>query len=342
MTKTVYKMSEVNTSTDTPPKFGIFITAISDEHRSSEVINDLYNKGIEIDHLLVINYFFDDENLNDRLSKKFPGYADSIRCINVNMYVPLDSIAKIRSIVDSIPIKDVNFGMDITCIPIPHFFIILKYLCEDINQGYLYYTEPRYYIMTDSMSRSYYSTSGSINTFEISGYSGIAAKSEPATRILLCFLGFDDDLLPTVIQDSSPSKIITINGFPSFFPKFKDISLINNEKILSSSDYANLRESASTSKNLVYVEASNPFDVFNTLKILEISKKEYCIDIVPLSSKPMALGACLFALFNEKIRVIYPYPEKYVSNITCKSKKSWEYKVDFQKLRNSEVNHDNC
>lgn len=43
-------------------------------------------------------------------------------------------------------------------------------------------------------------------------------------------LGFDNDLLPTVIQEAGPRKIVAINGFPSFYPKFKDISLANNEK----------------------------------------------------------------------------------------------------------------
>ena len=191
--------------------------------------------------------------------------------------------------------------------------------------------------MTDDMNKSYTSTIGSITTDEISGFSGLSAKSGSSDRILLCFLGFDNDLLPTVIQDSSPSKIVTINGFPSFFPKFKDISLINNEKILSSSDYANLRDSCNRNKNLIYVEASNPFDVINTLEQIKSSNVSSCIDIVPLSSKPMALGVCLFALSNEDIRVIYPFPEKYVRNTTTRSNNCWEYKVDFRKLINSEV-----
>lgn len=335
LSKMIYRMSDVRSSQDTPTSFGLFIAAISDEDRSKEVISNLHKKGTNIERLVVINYYYNDVKLKESLSKQFPQYADTISCINVNIYEPLDCIAKLNETLGSQPIPETDFGMDLTCVPIPHFFIILKFLSQTVNQACLYYTEPRYYVMTDDINKSYSSTIGSISTDEIYGFSGISAKSGSSDRILLCFLGFDNDLLPTVIQDSSPSKIITINGFPSFFPKFKDISLINNEKILSSSDYANLRDSCGKNKNLIYVEAANPFDVMNTLEKLKSTNCSYCIDIVPLSSKPMALGVCLFALFNEDIRVIYPFPEKYVSNTTSKSNNCWEYKVDFKKISNT-------
>jgi hypothetical protein len=330
-------MNEVSKSLDTPASFGLFIAAISDEDRSKKVICNLYDKGIKIDRLIVINYYYDDDKLKQSLSRQFPLYAESITCINVNIYEPLDCIEKLREKLEQLPTPETDFGMDITCTPIPHFFIILKYLSQKVSNACLYYTEPRNYVMTDDINKSYSSTLGSINTDEIYGFSGISAKGSSSDRVLLCFLGFDNDLLPTVIQDSSPSKIITINGFPSFFPKFKDISLINNEKILSSSDYANLRDSCSRNKNLVYIEASNPFDVINTLEEIKSIYYSSCIDIVPLSSKPMALGVCLFALFNEDIRVIYPFPETYVRNTTNRCNNCWEYRVDFKKLSHSEV-----
>lgn len=328
-------MSDVRVSQDTPASFGLFIAAISDEDRSKEVILNLHKKGTSIKRLVVINYYYNDVKLKESLINQFPQYAESIACINVNIYEPLDCIAKLSEQLGNQPIPDSNFGMDITCVPIPHFFILLKFLTQTLNKACLYYTEPRYYVMTDDINKSYSSTIGSISTDEIYGFSGISARSGSSDRILLCFLGFDNDLLPTVIQDSSPSKIITINGFPSFFPKFKDISLLNNEKILSSSDYASLRDSSGKNKNLIYVEAANPFDVMNTLEQLKTINRSYCIDIVPLSSKPMALGVCLFALFNEDIRVIYPFPEKYVGNITNKSNNCWEYEVDFKRISNT-------
>ena len=197
-----------------------------------------------------------------------------------------------------------------------------------VNNIIVHYTEPLNYVMDCGIFKSYFSTKGPINTDEIYGFPGIIAKDGVNNeRVLFCLLGFDNDLLPTIIQDSSPSKIVTINGFPSFYPKFKDISLVNNEKILSSSDYADLREKEENFKSLVYVEACNPFDVINTLEILKQKHENRCIDIVPIGTKPMALGVCLFSIYNDDIRVIYPFPEEYNTTTTKESKKSWEYVV---------------
>ena len=49
--------------------------------------------------------------------------------------------------------------------------------------------------------------------------------------------------------------------------------------------------------------------------------------LAPLGTKPMALGACMFAIDNDDVRVVYPRPKEYVSQTTRASWRSWRYDV---------------
>jgi hypothetical protein len=63
--------------------------------------------------------------------------------------------------------------------------------------------------------------------------------------------------------------------------------------------------------------------------MLESRYKDYRIDILPVGSKPMALGACLFALKNIKnsCRMIFPFPSEYKPNQSIGHGKLWEYQL---------------
>lgn len=59
-----------------------------------------------------------------------------------------------------------------------------------------------------------------------------------------------------------------------------------------------------------YAQANNPFSAYNTLVEIKDSNTDKLLDICVLGSKPMALGACLFALRNPQIvKVSYPFPK---------------------------------
>jgi len=64
---------------------------------------------------------------------------------------------------------------------------------------------------------------------------------------------------------------------------------------------------------------------------LELTKKyeKYCIDIVPLGSKPMALGVCLYSIKHNDVRVVFPFPQEYANTISEESKTTWEYIIDW-------------
>jgi len=63
----------------------------------------------------------------------------------------------------------------------------------------------------------------------------------------------------------------------------------------------------------MYSKANNPFEIYNLLQGIKIKTPNNFINIAPLGTKPMALGACLFALHNPAVRIIYPLPDAYES-----------------------------
>lgn len=210
-----------------------------------------------------------------------------------------------------------KIGIDISCFTKPYFYFLLKLLKEryKIANILAYYTEPKSYIFDKGMFNNFHSSSGPLSIYEIPGFSGLEKRD--TMRQLVILLGFDGDLSKEINEDVSPHQTVIINGFPAYTPKFKDISLIANEKLVCD---CNIR--------LEYCLANNPFDTYNLLhKIKNSNKTETFFNIAPLGTKPMALGACLFALHNPEVRIVYPLPENYENKYSTMCSRSWMYQL---------------
>ena len=81
---------------------------------------------------------------------------------------------------------------------------------------------------------------------------------------------------------------------------------------------------------MVFSSANNPFETYNQMNYLKNQHKDYCIDIIPAGTKPMALGACLFALKNgnNDIRILFPFPSVYENQHSIGKGTMWEYIID--------------
>lgn len=328
-TKYLYCMEDFGKSKKKHDKLDLLLIALErGEPRGLKSIRLLEEKKIDVDALIVFDYNDDSEFVDKILSgiSILKNAKISIMTCKKENYEKCFFEMKKK-----VPVLNNGsvVAIDISCIPIPHFFLILKYLHNFLNEINIYYTEPVRYIMNEGIFKSYFSTKGPIAVKEIIGYSGISAQTQSSERILICILGFDNDLLPTVIQESAPKGVVAVNGFPSFHPKFKDISMANNEKVLNGSSFAGKLERNDNLTNFIYAEANNPFEAYNTL--LELTKKyeKYCIDIVPLGSKPMALGVCLYSIKHNDVRVVFPFPQEYANTISEESKTTWEYIIDW-------------
>lgn len=180
-------------------------------------------------------------------------------------------------------------------------YFLLKVIC--VQRIDVFYTEPDiYHYENDDISQyNYKELEVSVN-YPKSYYSTRTINEE----ILVSIIGFQKGVNRMMKDIIEVSNYYSVNGFPSFYPKAKDISKANNVDYLTEINPAN-RFSA---------EATNPFITFNVLSEISKSADGAFMNICPLGSKPMAVGACLYALkFPCTTRIVYPYKE----TITTKS-----------------------
>lgn len=168
-------------------------------------------------------------------------------------------------------------------------------------------------MFSKGLLRSYHSSYGALTVHEMPGYPGIDTRC--TQKVLVVLLGFDGELSSFITDEVAPDETIIVNGFPGYSPKFKDISLINNERLLANSS------------ELHYARADNPFETFNVLAKIRKKYENKFLNIAPLGTKPMALGACIYAIFDPSVRVVYPLPEGYANVTTEQCWHSWVYMV---------------
>lgn len=221
-----------------------------------------------------------------------------------------------------------KIGLDITGFSIPAIYVVMDYLKNDLGVTELdvFYTEPKNYVYENGHLDSYHKRRVSNRRCKsIPEYYNMGRKQN---EILTIFLGFDDDLASEVHNKMGESgvetiKTIVVNGFPSYTAKLKDVSLLNNRNIIN----------LIGEKNVYPATANNPFDVYNVLCKIKNEHKGVLLNLCSIGSKPMALGACLFALDNKQlVKVTYPYYTKTRFDISEEVGKIWRYGVNFNNI----------
>lgn len=301
----LYRMEDINYNNFSDGI--IFIFSLSDEDRATRVFDQLLKENVKILELIIIKY-----NNSVELPGNVKSHIDEskIKSILINNS-SIDFVNFLKSL--SFDNKQKAIVIDISCIHVPEMFTLLKFLkVEGICGLDIVYSVPFDYNFTSEPFTSYKSYSGDLKMVEPIGFSG---STNSKNVELYMFIGFEGPLALKVHEDCEYSELKLINSLPSFFPKYKDIAIINNYKLM---------QYPHTS---LYVPADNPFETYN---LLESSvNKDNNICIAPLSTKPIALGICLFALYNESVRVVYPTSEKYNANTTHSIYKSCLYHIDF-------------
>ncbi len=289
------------------------------DHRAYEVLRKCSEKRISIKKNLLFNFKERTSSLkrNDKYFDYKKTTYNNFEFIDCTIKDPISCLTKLHSHLSTFTNKNL-IAIDISCFTKPYFFYLLKYLHERllIANPVVFYTEPySYKFPKKGLFSSYHETEGPIRIMEIPGFSGI--KERGGITVLIVQLGFEADSLGEINVDVSPNESFLVNGFPSYAPKFKDISLVVNEYYTGNKDSI-----------ILYSRSNNPFEIFN---LLDKIKKNYFnnafLNIAPLGTKPMALGACLFAIHNPEVRVIFPFSEKYEKVTTEECWNSWIYQV---------------
>ena len=313
MSRNIFSMQKVE-ETNLPEKMDFFIIAAGADYRAYENSKLINLSTCEIDNLVVYKFFQRDQPNDVEYSKKYEAYlsikTSQLTVISVDISDPSECVPSlVKNGIRILPSHIV--GIDISCFTKPYFYILLNYLSHRKLQKVLtFYTQPFSYRFSDSNYRSFRSSSGPITVKEVPSFPGADTREG---RLLIIILGFDGDLSTEINEIVAPTKTLIVNGFPGFEPKFKDISLISNERLLRPSN------------KLLYSRSTNPFEIYNLLDCLKTDNTDDILSIAPLGSKPMALGACLFAIHNRDVRVIYPYPQEYENITTNDCSISWLY-----------------
>lgn len=316
MLSQIYKMHVLDSNFSTN-KINYFLVAGGSDYRAYEILKKLHTMKVEIDHILFFNFEERVESI-----KKTDGYYDYSKTgytidkfINCSIKSPSTCLSDLDKFLVNIQPSD-KVSLDISCFTKPFFFYLIKLFREKYVVKVIdaYYTEPESYVFPKGLFNSYHSSSGPLTVREIPGFTGLETRNDK--RVLVILLGFDGDLSQEINEDVSPTKTLLVNGFPGYAPKFKDISLVINEKLTSNKDF-----------KIFYARSNNPFEVYNLLdKIKEENSKSF-LNIAPLGTKPMALGACLFAIHNPAVRIVYPIPEAYEKTTTENCLHSWKYEI---------------
>jgi hypothetical protein len=314
MNKQVYSMEIVDSTTALEAGLNFFILASGSDSRAYEILSKIHSRGGSDVKVIILHYKerLKGKGSNDDLFK-FKNYKIDYE-ISCNIQYPSTALEALKEIGFTSSDK---IALDISCLTKPYFFYLIRLFKERFKASKLkvFYTEPKSYFFPKGIFSLFHTSTGPLSIIEIPGYSGLERRN--STKKLVILLGFDGDLSEEITQDVSPNETVVINGFPSYSPKFKDISLIANEKLVSDGNI-----------KVRYARANNPFDVYNVLEtIKEESDQATFMNIAPLGTKPMALGVCLFALHNPEVRVVYPMPELYKDKYSDKCWNSWAYEL---------------
>ncbi len=199
--------------------------------------------------------------------------------------------------------SDMTVAIDISSMNFWELSDLLHYLVRvvKVQRVDVFYTEPDLYHYENDNISQYNHTQPQVSIKYPKSYYSTKTTEE---EVLVSMIGFQKHVNKLMKDIFEVSDYFSVNGFPSFYPKAKDISQTNNADFLAEID-PNKRFSA---------EAVNPFITYNTLVDISKACGGAFMNICPLCSKPMAIGACMYAFKHPyTTRIVYPYEESVIT-----------------------------
>jgi len=293
----------------------MLILAASVDNRGYAVYEKMVENGVTINQTIIFDY--EKFRPNDESGRRDIYYQ--LENINNVQYVQCNNEGDDSLFLSSLEmVETFSVFLDITSINIPDIFQICFVLKELKTIPFLNvtYAEPKYYEHLNGLYFDYEHHIGERDYKPINEYFTSTISKDV---VLVCFLGFDRLVSKYIHERKEHSDVVAVNGFPSYYPKLKDISLEHNYELIS----------AIGRNSVQFTQANNPFSAYNLLTEVKSKNEDKILDICVLGSKPMALGACIFALHNpSNTKVSYPYPVRYKPHTTIETSDIWLYGVD--------------
>lgn len=319
MTPKIYSMDLI--TEDFPlmtEKYDFFLLAPNIEKRSREFFRRFKSRHF-FRKVIIMDYANFHAELDENQEKTFYDDFSAFSPIVLKAQNSAEAIQKLQE--QCISAED-HVAVDITGFSIPdiyQIFFILRNMIK-IKQIDVFYAEPLSYVYEQGYFDAYHKNVGERKCAPVIGYYN---AGEDEREVLTIFLGFDGGLADLVYfklgeEGKEIVHTLAVNGFPSYAPKLKDVSLFNNEDLINKIE----------KENVLYAAANNPFEVYNLLCQVLDKYRGTLLNLCTIGSKPMALGACIFALdYHDAVKVTYPFYEKKHFDTEEEAGKIWRYKI---------------
>lgn len=301
-------------------EYDFFLLAPNIEKRSREFFLKFKEKQF-FRKLVVLDYANFHVGLDEEQEKSF---YDVFSIFTPVIVQARDSADAVRNLGSQGILPEDRVAIDITGFSIPDIYQMIYVLKNVIRVTCLdvFYTEPQSYVYEQGYFDAYHKNEGERSCAPVIGYYN---AGEDEREVLIIFLGFDGGLADLVYfklgeEGKEIIQTLAVNGFPSYAPKLKDVSLFNNEDLINKIE----------KQNVLYAAANNPFEAYNLLCMVLEQYRGTLLNLCTIGSKPMALGACLFALDHiDEVKVTYPFYEKKQFDMEEEAGKIWRYKIRF-------------
>lgn len=289
MIKRFYKIEEF--TDDTIDTIDICIIGCNSEERTKNLPSIWSNKFKG--NSFIINYKLKEEQYS----------LKQISFSNLETYPEdyFDITANLANEIGKIGLNDKVILIDITGLKQPVFFYLLKIIHQNFHPRKILiaYTEPLKYKRKGNNKEEFNLTEDFLGIKALPGF--IRPIDNSKEKVLVALIGFEGNRFSYVFQELTPDlrKTHAITGFPPFRPGWQYFSYSCNKNIL---------EASKAFHNLHRATAFEPFSAYDILNSIKEQYPNGQLSIVPLGTKPHALGAVLFAIQNNDVRLIYDFP----------------------------------
>ncbi|NQS90168.1 hypothetical protein HQ584_10310 [Patescibacteria group bacterium] len=315
-----------------PFEWDVLISCGSFEERCIRSSEIFLEKKTKIHDSIIFNYKETDPKKKKEINIQQMRHNLAQLSQNVHVF-NTDSVSNprkgIRKFLTFLKEKDICLSnrkivIDITVFTKAYFFLLFKVLQEKfaVYHFWITYTEPEKYGGKNPDTGEIILTEGVDRIESIPGFAGSSVNYKDS---LIVVLGFEGKRSTEIFYAVNPKKTYAINGFPSYQPGWDNISIEANLRFL--------RES----RAFDHLHLAPAIDPFETKKVVaqiakEIKEKDQNSNLViaPLGTKMQALGVLLYALQDETVKVIYPFPSIYKADYSYSFGRSWICKLDLQ------------
>lgn len=203
-----------------------------------------------------------------------------------------------------------NVLLDATTLGVPEILIVMKWLqlldiCERVK---IIYAEPDDYPRIELQSiygnHQFKLSNASIGYKSLRGFTKTVTTEKKSHLIAL--LGFERVRLGQLLQNDEGAyinEITPVFGVPGFKPSYDKHSAYQNVDSIKDKEKSN---------KPLFSSANNPYDTFMLLERVRNTESDRVINVAPIGTKPMAIGAAIFILKHrqDNVGLMYDYPIK--------------------------------